>query len=236
MQHCKYRKAAIGTGLGQTCLGEFCGSLKMPPSLYHYWSHICMGGPWFSLGTCATGDVPSILAPHSLLPTHLALIWPQGKLDPLIWVQKIPMKTEGEGNNLHPEQQVDPAHQRGAGIGWKHKEGKLPEVGAQREQMELQAQFLLPDPSQLWGLWRTFISLAAPIPAAWGKTGNWNMEGNDEWSFTETFWHDTHFHNPSPSASYQPFSCISPNLCGGSVSEETSTGAGLLLTKTGFPV
>lgn len=82
--------------------------------------------------------------------------------------------------------------------------------------MELQAQFLLPDPSQLWGLWRTFISLAAPIPAAWGKTGNWNMEGNDEWSFTETFWHDTHFHNPSPSASYQPSSCISPNLCGGS--------------------
>lgn len=50
------------------------------------------------------------------------------------------------------------------------------------------------------------------------------------------FWHDSHFHNPLSSASYQPFSHISPDLCGGSVWEETSAGAGLLLTKTGFPV
>lgn len=57
--------------------------------------------------------------------------------------------------------------------------------------------------SQLRGLQRTFISVAAPSPADWGKTGNWNMEGNEDWSFTKIFfWHATRLHNPSSPGSY----------------------------------
>lgn len=75
------------------CQGEFWGSLKMPLSLYHYWSHNCMGGPMaLSRNLCHRGHSLHP-GPHSLLPTHMALIQSQGKLDPLIWVQKIPMKT-----------------------------------------------------------------------------------------------------------------------------------------------
>lgn len=189
MQCCKCLKSCHWHGLRRDVSGGVLGLFPDAPSLYHYWSHICMGGPTTLSRSlchrrCSLHPDSSFPPPH----THGA--------DPATWQtgsthlgSKHPNKNRGRERRkiiFTQGSTVDPAHQREAGIGWKHEEGKLL-IGAQTEHMELQAQLLLPDPSQLRGLRSTFMSLSAPIPADCGKTGNWNMEGNDDWSFTETF-------------------------------------------------
>lgn len=94
-----------------------------------------------------------------------------------------------EENTLHPEQLADPVYYGGAGICWKHEEGKLlkPVLLQRRRTRSCRLSSYCQPCSQPQGLGRTFILVAAHSSTGWGKTGNWNMEGNEDWSFTKIF-------------------------------------------------
>lgn len=119
--------------------------------------------------------------------------------------------------------------QGGEGMCRKHKEAKLlkPVLLQRQGTRSCRLSSSCQPRYQMQGLGRTFIWVAAPRPTDWGKTGNRNMEGNEDWSFKRYFF--------AMSVIYAtPHHQLLPALC--LREEEPFIGDVLLLTKPGLPV